>query len=153
MRRVFVCALTLFLSLDGSADGQKRDKLSQYLYEDTKQLVALVEDAASLIEQKGEAAFPLFQIKHSKWLHDQRYLFIYDLNGKRVFHPIEPGLVGQDLTCIACAPTAMGCIKSPRPSLASRVSGLPSATSADPATPSANGGAVIKLAGLSHWSN
>ena len=73
------------------------DKLSRYFYEDTRQLVALVEDAAILIEQKGEAAFQQFGVKNSKWFKDQRYLFVYDLHGKCAFHPIEPRLVGQDL--------------------------------------------------------
>ena len=97
MKRVFVCALTIFLSVHGSAHAQKRDKLSQYLYEDTRQLVALVELAASLIEREGEAAFPRFGVKNSRWFSDQRYLFVYNANGKCVFHPIEPQLVGQDL--------------------------------------------------------
>jgi hypothetical protein len=97
MNRVLFCTLALFLSLNGSARAQTRDKLSHYLYEDTKQLVALVEDAASLIEQKGEAALLQFGVKNSKWLNDQRYLFVYDLNGKCVFHPVEPQLLGQDL--------------------------------------------------------
>jgi signal transduction histidine kinase len=97
MKRVFCCALALLLSLDGPAHAQDRDKLSRYLYEDTKQLVVLVEDAAALIEQKGKTVFSQFQVKNSRWLTDQRYLFIYDLNGKCVFHPIEPGLVGQNL--------------------------------------------------------
>jgi len=73
MNRVLFCALALFLSLNGSAHAQNRDRISHYLYEDTRQLVELVEDAASLIEQKGEAGFPQFAVKNSKWLSDQRY--------------------------------------------------------------------------------
>ncbi|MCX5751799.1 MAG: cache domain-containing protein [Candidatus Saganbacteria bacterium] len=74
-----------------------QDKLSVYEYEDTKQLVVLVENAASLIENKGDAAFKDFGEKNSKWLNDQYYLFVYDPSGKCIFHPIEPDLVGQDL--------------------------------------------------------
>jgi hypothetical protein len=73
MNRVLFCTLALFLSLNGSARAQTRDKLSHYLYEDTKQLVALVEDAGSLTEQKGEAALLQFGVRNSKWLNDQRY--------------------------------------------------------------------------------
>jgi signal transduction histidine kinase len=69
-----------------------------YEYEDTKQLVMLVEDAASLIEQKGDKAFNDFAENGSKWLNDRYYLFVYDIYGKCVFHPIEPNLVGQDLS-------------------------------------------------------
>lgn len=98
MKRAFVCALVLLLSYAGCAWAENQDKLSRYVYEDTKQLVLLVEDAASLIEQKGEAAFAQFGVKNSKWLNDQRYLFVYDLEGKCAFHPLEPALVSQNLT-------------------------------------------------------
>jgi len=36
------------------------DQLSRYLYEDTKRLVKLVEDAATLVERTGTAAFAEF---------------------------------------------------------------------------------------------
>ncbi len=97
MKTLLFCALVLFLSSGCRAQTQRQDKVSRYLYEDTKQLVTLVEAAARLIEREGAAAFAQFGIKDSKWLDDQRYLFVYDLEGKCVFHPVEPGLVGQDL--------------------------------------------------------
>jgi len=40
-----------------SVSGSGPDKLSGYAYEDTRRLVALVEEAATLMEQKGEDAF------------------------------------------------------------------------------------------------
>ncbi|OGV71987.1 MAG: hypothetical protein A3K19_22165 [Lentisphaerae bacterium RIFOXYB12_FULL_65_16] len=40
------------------ASGHAEDKLSAYMYEDTKRLVTLVEDAAGLVEQQGTAVFP-----------------------------------------------------------------------------------------------
>jgi hypothetical protein len=97
LKRGLVCALALLAGIDGFASEQGSDKLSRYFYEDTKQLVAFVEDAADLVAQKGEAAFQLFGVPSSKWLKDQRYLFIYDATGKCVFHPVEPRLVGQNL--------------------------------------------------------
>ena len=69
-----------------------------YLYADNKQLVRLVEEAASLIENQGTEAFRAFSAKGSKWLKDERYMFVYDEQGRVAFHPIEPGLVGQDLS-------------------------------------------------------
>jgi hypothetical protein len=68
------------------------------LYADNKQLVRLVEEAASSIERGGTEAFHDFSRKGSKWLNDQHYMFVYDEHGKAVFHPIEPDLVGQDLS-------------------------------------------------------
>lgn len=69
-----------------------------YLYADSRELVRLVEQAASLIERQGAEAFSAFAVKGSKWLHDERYLFVYDETGTAVFHPVEPELQGQDLS-------------------------------------------------------
>jgi len=89
-------AVLLFLA-GGVAGARDWDKLSGYMYEDTRELVALVEDAAAVIEQKGAAAFGEFGVKNSKWFNGRHYLFVYDLDGTCRFHPIEPALVGQDL--------------------------------------------------------
>jgi signal transduction histidine kinase len=73
-------------------------RLETYLYEDNKQLVRLVEDAAALIEVQGSDAFASFSVKGSRWLRGERYLFVYDDRGTVAFHPVEPELVGQDLS-------------------------------------------------------
>jgi signal transduction histidine kinase len=72
-----------------------------YLYEDNKQLVRLVEDAAALIETQGSEAFATFSVKGSRWLRGERYMFVYDDHGTVAFHPVEPELVGQDLSRFA----------------------------------------------------
>lgn len=92
---IFIFSLYFF---NNSAFAVNDSKLVPYVYEDTKRLVTLVEDAASLIEQKGDAAFQDFAVKNSKWFDDKYYLFVYDLTGKCVFHPIQPGLIGKDLS-------------------------------------------------------
>jgi len=68
-----------------------------YLYQDTRRLVALVEEAAGLMEQKGPAAFVEFGKKGSKWFDERHYFFVYDLQGTCVFHPVEPELIGKNL--------------------------------------------------------
>ena len=68
-----------------------------YLYEDTKQLVFLVEEAARLVEKRGPEAFPEFSVQGSRWLDDSHYLFVYDINGVCLFHPAIPELVGRNL--------------------------------------------------------
>ena len=73
------------------------DRLSKYLYEDTKRLVKLVEDAATLMERKGTAAFAEFRRKGSRWFNDQYFLFVYDRAGTNTFHPTIPELVGKNL--------------------------------------------------------
>jgi len=58
-----------------------RKNLDLYEFDETKKLVAFVEDAASLIHTKGLVAFRDFAQKDSKWLRGNRYLFAYDLYG------------------------------------------------------------------------
>ena len=71
--------------------------LSRYTYKDTRNLVALVEDAAGLIEAKGEAAFTEFGIEGTRWFNGSTYLFVYDVDGNTVFHPISPELLGRNV--------------------------------------------------------
>jgi len=68
-----------------------------YLYEDTRQLVFLVEEAASLVENCGPEAFREFAVRGSRWLAGSQYLFIYDINGVCLFHPARPELLGRNI--------------------------------------------------------
>jgi len=77
--------------------GDCKDQLAKYTYKDTQDLVSLVEDAASLIETKGDEAFKEFAQRDSKWLNADYYLFAYTLDGTTVFHPLRPELVGQNV--------------------------------------------------------
>jgi signal transduction histidine kinase len=73
-------------------------KTSGYMYEDTKQLVGVVEEAAAVLEKQGPDAFLEFGRKNSKWFNENWYLFAYDINGVCVFHPVTPELVGKNLS-------------------------------------------------------
>jgi signal transduction histidine kinase len=73
------------------------DKLSLYAYSDTRALVALVEEAAGLVERDGERAFQQFAVKGSKWLNGDIYFFAYLVDGTCVFHPLTPELVGKNV--------------------------------------------------------
>ena len=95
-RLLLLAALIAFAILPAAARASQ-DDLSIYTYEDTKQLVALVNDAAALMARKGEAAFADFKVPHSHWWHNDYYVFIYALDGTCVFHPEEPALVGKNL--------------------------------------------------------
>jgi len=96
MKKIILYFLFYFTCQTLHAEPNKN--ISFYLYEDTKQLVLLVEDAASLIEKKGEEAFKEFDMPNSKWFNEKYYLFVYDITGNCVFHPIEPSLMGQNLS-------------------------------------------------------
>jgi signal transduction histidine kinase len=79
------------------APGIGEAQLSMYTYRDTQSLVSLVEEAAALVEKKGENAFKEFAQKDSKWLNDDYYIFAYALDGTCIFHPITPELMGKNV--------------------------------------------------------
>jgi signal transduction histidine kinase len=85
------------LLLPSIAPANENERLARYSYEETKRLVSFVEDAAALIEQKGELAFQDFNVPGSKWLADDYYVFVYTPDGTNVFHPVETQLIGRDL--------------------------------------------------------
>jgi signal transduction histidine kinase len=61
------------------------------------ELMVLVRDAAKALEQRGEKAYPEFRKTGSKWLHDETYLYIWTMDGTRVFHATEPMTEGEDV--------------------------------------------------------
>jgi len=66
--------------------------------EQAKQIKVLVDKAAALIESKGKDAFPEFKKKDSEWYKEETYIFIYDMNGISLMHPINPKLEGKNST-------------------------------------------------------
>jgi len=102
MNRLYPWLLSVacLLSGSGALSASHENKVASYVYQDNRQLVRLVEDAAALVESQGTSAFPAFATKGSKWFNDQNYLFVYDDRGTNVFHPVEPELQGQDLSAL-----------------------------------------------------
>jgi signal transduction histidine kinase len=94
----FLAIGMILMSRACGISGSTPDKLSGYAYEDTRRLVALVEEAAKLMEQKGEAAFSEFGRKGSKWFSDPYYLFVYEPDGTCVFHPLQPDWIGKNMS-------------------------------------------------------
>jgi signal transduction histidine kinase len=66
--------------------------------EQTRNVVALVEKAASLIDQKGSEAFAAFRAKNSEWFHDNTYLFVYDLDSNVLLNAAFPAREGTNTT-------------------------------------------------------
>ena len=64
--------------------------------EEAKQIVALVDKAATLIESKGKDAFPEFKKKDSEWYKGETYIFVDDMEGKNLVHPAKPELEGRN---------------------------------------------------------
>lgn len=60
------------------------------------ELQAFVREAASVFEQRGEAAFPEFREKGSRWFRDDTYVFVWTADGTRVFNAPNQAMEGQD---------------------------------------------------------
>ena len=65
--------------------------------EEAKQTMALVNQAATLLQSKGTEAFTEFRKKDSKWLKDDTYIFVHNMNGIVLFHPFKPELEGKSM--------------------------------------------------------
>jgi signal transduction histidine kinase len=94
---MLLAAIAWLLSI---VPGASAERLSLYTYRDTRDLVSLVEDAARLMEQKGEQAFAEFAASDSKWLNDDYYIFVYAVDGTCMFHPVTPELIGKNVIAL-----------------------------------------------------
>jgi hypothetical protein len=63
-------------------------------------IMAKVNRGASLLEKEGSSAFPKFMGKGSDFLFAGTYIWVNDLNGVILMHPIKNKLVGRNLTGI-----------------------------------------------------
>jgi len=76
---------------------RSQTNISQYQFRETIELINFVESAADYFTDKGDEAFQDFGDKDSRWFFGSRYLFLYNLEGKCIFHPANPELQGQNL--------------------------------------------------------
>ncbi len=78
-----------------STERQAAATLEQrYEHEDTRQLVALVNEAAELVRTKGEAAFESFRTAGSQWRSGETYIFVLDPAGMMLVHS-DPAMEGK----------------------------------------------------------
>ncbi len=61
------------------------------------ELEHFVEQGAGLIAEKGENSFDAFRQKGSKWFHDNRYLYVWDMKGMRYVYPPHPEGEGKNM--------------------------------------------------------
>jgi signal transduction histidine kinase len=66
--------------------------------EKAREVEALVNKAAALIDSKGKVAFADFRLKDSEWFHGDTYLFVYDLNSTVLLNPAFPAREGTRVT-------------------------------------------------------
>jgi cytochrome c len=59
---------------------------------------SLVEKAVTFLKANGkEKALAEFNKRHGTFVKGDLYVFVYDLNGRLLAHPVNPELVGKDL--------------------------------------------------------
>ena len=91
-------------------EAQRLDGL--YEHEETRALVALVNDAADLVRARGEAAFADLRVAGSRWRTGEAYVFVLDTEGNMLLHP-DPALEGRndlELTDVNGKPIIRGLI-------------------------------------------
>ena len=65
--------------------------------EHSKQVEALVNKAATAIDENGKASFAEFRKKDSEWFHGDTYLFVYDLKANVLLNPAFPQREGTNV--------------------------------------------------------
>ncbi len=63
---------------------------------EAKQIEAMVEKAAALVESRGRAGFAEFRKRNSEWWFDNTYLFAYDQNLNVLLNPAFPKREGTN---------------------------------------------------------
>ena len=112
-RLVPLGAVLVFLqACSGTAQTVTANVDQTFQYEDTRELMTLVNDATELVRTKGEAALSDFRVSGSRWRQGETYIFVLDPNGKTLVHP-DPSMEGKtqpDLKDINGKPIIRGLI-------------------------------------------
>src|SRR5512136_2222341 len=87
--------LVLMGALDGNAQSVAANFDQLYEHKETRELVALVNNAAELVRTKGEAAFSDFRVSGSRWRQEETYIFVLDPQGNMLVHP-DPAMDGKN---------------------------------------------------------
>lgn len=95
-----VSLMALGISLAGMtlgaapAEGGDAGESPAYQFEETRQIVALVKEAAEAVRTRGEEAFRDFRTDGSRWRQGETYVFVLDPAGNMLVHP-DPAMEGK----------------------------------------------------------
>lgn len=112
---ILVALVAVFALLLGCIKGKEQtsaNSVPSYQHEETRELVALVTDAAELVRSKGEAGFGDFDVAGRHWRQDESYIFVLDPQGNMLVHP-DPELKSKnqlDLKDVSGKPIIRGLI-------------------------------------------
>lgn len=88
--------LCIFLGLPGTASPAFSQQ-SPPTSERARQVEALVDKAATVIDSNGKASFSEFRKKGGEWFHGDTYLFVYDLKANVLLNPAFPQREGTNV--------------------------------------------------------
>lgn len=97
MVRSFIYCLAVFLLGQFAWVNNLASEPRLYQYQQTEQVVGHVELAAREFANEGLSAFASHDKRDGHWGYNDRTLFIFDMEGRLVFHPGKPELVGIKL--------------------------------------------------------
>ena len=87
--------LVLLQAWSGTAQTVAANLDQSYQYEETRELMALVNDATELVRTKGDAALSEFRVSGSRWRQGEAYIFVLDPKGNMLVHP-DAALEGKN---------------------------------------------------------
>ena len=90
-----VAVLVLLQTFNGHAQTVAANLDQSYQYEETRELMALVNDATELVRTKGDAALSEFRVSGSRWRQGEAYIFVLDPKGNMLVHP-DAALEGKN---------------------------------------------------------
>ena len=93
-KQVLVCTAFVTMAMVNPVNAQQSPPTS----EKAKQIEALVNKAAALIESKGKAIFPEFRKKDTEWFSGNTYLFVYDFKSNVLLNAAFPAREGTNTT-------------------------------------------------------
>jgi signal transduction histidine kinase len=93
-RTLFAALFLIFGFLGASSPGFSQQSPPES--PKAKQIVALVDKAAALIDRKGKSVFPEFRKSGSEWRSGDTYLFVNDMKAIALLNVAFPKLEGTD---------------------------------------------------------
>jgi cytochrome c len=65
-----------------------------------QEVKAKVTEAAKLLQEKGEEGLKILNEKSNPFVWKDTYVFVYNLDGKMIAHPVAPHLLNKDMMAI-----------------------------------------------------
>jgi len=72
---------------NSGSTGRTQSGSDEFQYEETRELVQFVTDAADLLRVEGQGAFADFRVPGSRWQAGDKYIFVLDEQGTMLVHP------------------------------------------------------------------